>query len=524
VAIASEWLAEIGAHTGSAPTVLRFSSCGFTSKPDDMPANTHYNRRIVDPGSFETHLFSPGRTMGPAEMRLGDLSLGNIDGALDGLLAYAFDGQAVTLKRLAGRSATLAGAETILRATCERLDAEAGGNNDNAVLRMRFYDRRRELDRPIQTNRYLGTTTSAAASAEGSADLADRIKPLGFGVQRHVEPVIVNAFDVVLQVSDGPVASIQLYDGGIALTNDGDTPDLASLIASTKRPGRFKTCLALGLVKPGGSRAGQAAYVWTADVVEGASAADRYAGAVARRMLAKMGMGSGDIDTTSFDVLDALAPYEVGIWLDNEASGMSAIRQVLDSVGGFLQVDSLGRFAAGRLSAPGAPVATIRERDIIGNAFGVEINPDTDGGLPAYKMVLRWGRNYRVFGANEIGTCLSSSDPAIAGGLKQEWREVVSQDLVIQQRHPLAPELALETLLANRVDAEAEASRRFPLYSVDRFVTRATVTRERAEQMPLNNTVRLQVDRLGFAAGRNMVVIGQSNEYGAETVTLTLWG
>lgn len=524
MSVASDWLVEIGAHTGSATTVVRYSSCGYTSKPTDSPANTFYAKRIVDAGSFETHLFGPGRTMGQTEMRLGDLALGNVDGALDDLLGYAFDGQSVTFKRIAGRSSALASAETVMLATCERLDAEAGGNNDNAVLRLRFYDRRREIDKPLQTNRYLGTTTSAGNTAEGDADLKDVLKPIAFGVVRHVEPVIVNAFDVVLQVSDGPVSSIQLYDGGIPLTYDGDCPDLATLIATSKTPGRFKTCLALGLCKPGGSRAGQAAYVWTADVQEGASAADRYPGAVTRRILAKMGMTGSNIDATSFDVLDSLAPYEVGIWIDGDVSAMTVIRQVLDSVGAFLTVDNAGRFSVGRLSAPGTPDATIRERDIIGNAFGVEINPDTDGGLPTYRVPMKWGRHYRVFGANEIGTCLSQSDPATASALKQEWRQVVAQDMAIQLVHPLAPELSLETLLANRDDAEAEVARRFGLYSVDRYVVRATVTRERAEDMPLNSTVRLVVDRLGFGAGRNMVVIGQDRAFGAETVTLTLWG
>src|SRR5690554_1359231 len=87
------------------------------------------------------------------------------------------------------------------------------------VLRIR--DRLAELDEPIQTTDYAGTTIAGGMDeAEGRPeDVKDRPKPLLYGVGKNLPAVAANMFDHIYEVASNGVASIDaVYDRGVALT------------------------------------------------------------------------------------------------------------------------------------------------------------------------------------------------------------------------------------------------------------------------------------------------------------------
>lgn len=522
--LASEWLVELDAHIGSGTVTRRFSAsgCGYTSKPSDTPANITYEGRLGGLSAYGVHLYGEGRTMGEATIDVADLTLSNADGALDDMLRYAVDGRRFALKRLPFRRAALASAATVMTGTMEGIDADNGALS----LLVRFYDRRRDIDVPLQTQTYAGTTTTAGPTAEGSADLKGRLKPLIFGRCYNVPATVVNDFNLFLQFSAGPVASIVLYDGGVNLINDGDVPDLAALVAATGNPGHYRTCLALGIARPFGSFSGRPAYTWTADVTEGVLPADRRAGAIVKRML--MRVSGGAIDAASFAALDALATAELGLYIDGETTALRAIYDVLRSVGGYLAPDRFGAFTVGRLDAPGVPVATISEPQILtaskDETLAILSNPDTDGNLPTHKVKLKYRRNYHVHSDSDLGQCVNFMDPTRANMLKQEWREVVAEDATVKARHLLARELDIETAIADEAAAAAEGARRLGLYGVDRDVIRVAIDRAEAEALALNSTITLQHRRHGYASGKPMRIIGRVEDFASEKTQLTLWG
>lgn len=514
---ASVWLAEIAAHNGASVVTLRFGSEGYVSKPTDSPANAVYDARIARLGSFAMHIASSGRTLGEATMELGDLVLNNQDGGLDALIGYGFSGRTVTLKRLASPNAALSTAQTVLVATAETLEGADG------LLTLRFYDRRRDIDKPLQGNFYGGTLTGTGASIDGTADMKNKPKPLVFGKVFNVPGVLANPYDLIIQVHDGAVSAITAYDGGIALVNDGDVASISALRSATGNPGHYRTCLAQGCWRPFGSFSGRAGFVWTADVAEGSSSADRRAGAVAQRILTKL--GSGAVDTSAFAALNAVATQEVGIYLDSEASGISALRQVLGSVGAYIVANALGWFTTGRFAAPGSPVKTLTEPQIITDGqLGFIANPDTDGGVPTFKVRLTHSRRWHVHTDNDLAGCVWTGDPVRASGLKQEWLEEVATDPGVQDKHLLSQELAIETLLTASGDAASEATRRLGLYGAERMVVRAAIALDEAGAAILNATVALVSAQLSLSAGRNMVVIGREDDFQNETAMLTLWG
>lgn len=520
---ASEWLAELDYHTGAATETLRVSSCGYVTRPTDVPANTVYEQRIGSIGPFGVHLFSQGRTMGSGTVTMTDLSIINIDGLPANLFDMGFDGRSVVLRRLTDPRQALAAAETVLRGTLEGVDS------DSSLLsyRFRLYDRRRDLDKPIQQNFFGGTVLGTSASIDGTPDQKGKPRPLCYGRCFSVPGILINPYDLLIQVHDGPVFSITAYDGGIPLTYAGDYATISALRAATGNPGRYATCLAAGVWRPFGSFKGRPGFVWTADVVEGATAADRRAGAVTRRLLQKLGQ-DGNINAASFTALDAAATAEVGIYMEDETSGLTAIGQVLGSIGGWIAPTVLGAFQVGRLSAPGSPSWALMQPEILTasatDTVAFTPNPDTDGGVPTHRVVIKAARNWHVHNDSDVAGCVAASNPARATALRQEYIEAKAEDPGVQVKHLLARELVIETLIAYAADAQAEATRRLGLYGVQRKVIRVGATREEAANAVLNSTGTVTFRGLGFEAGKNMVVIGREDDFQGERVTLTLWG
>jgi hypothetical protein len=517
---ASRYLLEIGAHDGTNPLTLRVSSAnfgGFMTGPNDTPADTFYPDGIIDPGYVSRHLFAEGRTLGRSEVGYGDIVISNASGAFDGWLNYGFDGRAVVLKRLASPRAPFASAQTLLRATMTRLDS----TDAYRTMRLRLYDRRLELDKPFQQNRYAGTTLSAGATAEGTADMKGRVKPRAYGYCDNVPVPCVNPFNLIYQVNDGPVAGIAVYDGGAPLIFAGNHANLAALTAAAVLPGRFITCVALGLFKLGSVPA----KLVTADIAEASTLDGRSAANIAIRMLASVGLtGAANVNASSFNTLFAANPAELGIYIDSERTTLDVVSEVLASVGAWIVPSTAGVFEVGRLSAPGTPTFEIGKYDIHTDgegSFGIVSNPDTVGGLPAFRINLTYGRNWQVQDDGGLAACVSADR---RGFLAVDRRTIRVDNTALLTKHPLASELTIDTLLRNASEATVEANRRAGLYGTRRDVVTLSARRDDYAAAQLGATGTLKLNRLGYQAGRNMVVIGRREDPANERVDLTLWG
>lgn len=522
MADASEYLVEVGYLNASGVAGTLYLSCGgYTTEPGDSLPNRYYEPRISEIGPFTQNIYASGKTLGgESEIGYGSISAANANGELDAWLDYAFDGQPLVIKQLPSHTAPYSTAVTLFSGTVERLDADDAW----VSFRLRVYDRRRILDRPIQTNLFAGTTLSGGATAEGTADLKDRPKPLLYGRVFNIPAVLVNAFDLIYQVNDGPVSSIIVYDGGVPLTQVANHSTLSALQSASLTGGEYITCNALGLFRIGSSPSKEI----TADVYQSSTASANRAGAIARAMLLKAGILVGSIDTASANALDAAAPYECGIWINEVRNTNEVITEILESVGGWMAPNTLGVYTFGQMAAPlNIPVATIDySTDIIltgsdGEAVSIVANPDTDGGLPAWRVVLTYARVYQTQDATAVHGCVDDEYRAF---LAKETREVKAQSATTQTRHILSPELRLNTLLTTITSATSEAARRLAMYSVRRDVIKLTLLASDAAPMLLGATVRVILPRFGYESGKYMVVIGREYDMQNERVTLTLWG
>lgn len=517
MADASLYLLEITAHDGSGLVTLRVASDGYRTSPADTPPNAVYDAAVKDPGNITRSLFADGKTMGQSQTATGEIVLANVEGRLDAwLTTYGFSGRAILIKRLSSQRAAYSSAEIVFKGTIESVDTP----NALDSITLRLTDRRLELDKPLQNNRYGGTTTSGASVnvADGTADMKDKIKPLVYGKVFLIEPVKVNPFDLIYQVSDGAVASIVAYDKGVPLVNAGNFTTPALLKAATLRAGTYGTCLTSGLFRYGGT-----VLVPRADVVEGSTANLRTAASCVDRMMTKMGLnGPSNMSGATWSALSALAPQEVGIYVTTDRTALDVMSEVLASIGGWIAPNSLGIFEVGRLSAPAATAAwTLRLDKQSGATASLIKCPDSDKKLPFWRVVLNYLRVWSPYDANAVADSLTDTRKSF---LTTEWRESKAEQSSVKDKDLLAEELTKDTLLTTQADADAEAARLLALYSVDRVMLTCDVSRADAAPILMGSTGAVTWARYGFASGKKMVVIGRRVDPAKERVELTLWG
>lgn len=499
------WLVEITDYSGDAEVVRRYASAGYVTKPADTPSNTVYDPRVKVPANYRRSIRGEG---GRVSSGGGEVILNNPDGALDGLFD-AVDGRALRLLTVAP-GAAYSTATLVLRATMEQ--AEYTWNR----VRIRLRDRVAELaDTVVQETKYAGTTISGTVkNAEGRPeDVKGQPKPSTLGKVYSVPAVPVDVFNLVYQVNDGAVSTIAVSDQGVVLTNAGDDADLATLYAATIASGQYRTCLAEGYFRLGASPGG----IVTADVVQGATAADRTAGAIIQALAARGGVTG--VDTAAFTALDTANSAEVGIWIDSETDIARAIDDVATSIGAWWGFTRTGDLTCGRIEAPaGTSAATYTGVEILDRGQGLE-RAATD--LPAYSVVVKYRRNWRALAGGDVAGSVSDADKA---ALAQDWRTVTAENAATQTTHLLAREIEQPSLIVDATAAQTEADRLLALYGVRRSRYRIPMATEYASSIGLGYTVTIKVPRFGLDAGVKFMVVGIEENAESGVTELEVWG
>lgn len=520
---------EIEAHTGAGGVARFYAASGaFNTGPGDSPAHQHFHPTLQVPANVERALFSTGSTTGAPEIGFGEIVLANAHGRYDAWADYAFDGRPCIVKAIRTDPATqrplstYRDAAVLLRGTVESLDI----TDAYRKIRLRFYDPLARLDQPLQTARYGGTTLAGGQGADGTADLKDTLKPRIYGRVSGVVPTDVNPFDLIRQASDRPCSSIVVYDGGLALTNAGDFPSVATLTAASLVPGQYATCLALGLLRLGGVPA----FIVTADVVAagGVSASE-----IAKAMLLDFGLTEDELDLASFTALQSKNGATCGYILSGEQNTLAAVSDLLRSIGGWIVPDGAGVYHVGRLEAPaGTPIAQFAEWQVRGDLERLAPS-DANRGIPAFGVVVRYGRRGRVLSDNELAGAV---DPARRAALALEWRQAVAEDAGIKARHLMAQEMVFDTCLQDQADAVAEAARLLAIYGKRRDIWRIRVDITNldyrtdrtggdpfAMAIGLGSVVSLSASRF-LTPPKTFLVIGRVEDTVNNAIQFDLWG
>ena len=454
------------------------------------------------PGLLRQSMFSSGRTSGESEVGYGVLELVNNDGALDHLIDYAFDGWPLKIYTLEDENAPFSSAVVRFSGTMEQAEF------DDTLMVLRVRDLMQSLDKPIQTVTYAGTNVGASG-LEGSSDsLKGKVKPLTFGTVFNVAPAQANTTALIYQVNDGPISTCNVFDRGIALTKGTDYTSVTDMTDNVPAAGTYRVYPAGGYFRLGSTPSGMV----TADVVQ--SATSTVADTV-QVVASRAGVGSAH--SPDITALNTKNNAPVGIYINSETTVLQAISNLTNSIGAYCMFDNESRLRLGRLELPsGTPDHTLDDWEIL--SISRTVSDDTERGIPAHKVNVKYARNYTV----QTQTDMAAAAQEFSEHRGIDYRSATAQDDTIKLQYPLSEELVRETLLINESDAQAEADRLLDIYKRRRdfFEVRCRTDR----QIGIGETVLVTYPRFLLNSGKLLRVLSVEPDYTSNTNTIILWG
>lgn len=501
--------------TAGAPSTLYFSTGrGFVSKPTDTPANKFFEPRLIQPVSMRSSVFSSGATYGSSQLSLGELLLNNEGGGLDYILNFGFDGRDLAL--YVGQEDQPFSAFTPL----QLLSMEQLEWNDTTIS-VKVRDKEFQTRVPVQSVLYAGTNVLPNGVEGVPGDLKDKPKPLLFGAPKNAAPKLVNTARLIYQLHVSGLQSIPfVYDKGIALGVGTGYASQALLEASTPTPGYFNYWLGGGLIKLGSNPAGTI----TSDAVEGATAADRTAAQIFKRVLLYAGVSAGNISSAAIAAFDALNSAVIGIYIGEARILSDVLDEIANSVGAWWGQDN-GVFFIRLFEAPsGIPEAAFSEVEIEVDRFRRITPADVGAGLPIWRVVIGYQRNYTVQSGDNVAAALATSDRPRLGFLAEEWRTASDEDAAVLTVHPMAQQLRLDTLLSTEAAADAEATRQLLIRKVRRDRFEARINTSNPQSVTLGGVIRITLPRYQLQGGKLFRVISREFDIAANAFSLTIWG
>lgn len=462
------------------PQTLRFSLGRYLDEADNF-----YDPRIQQPGLYEAGLYA-GQLLQQSRSGYGETTLINTDGGLDYLSDYAVDGREMVL--------ALDGVPQVV-GTVARL--AFSDDEVSVVLR----DPLEPLRSPHPMETYAGDNVLPNGLEGTQDDIAGEPKPLVFGEVRNAQPVLINTALLIYQVSSLADCTIQaVYDKGVALNNGGAYSSLAQLQSTAPVPGTFRAYQ--GYVRLGDNATG----TLTVD----AEQADPRAGAVAQALAAARGYTLHEDDVATLNTYGAVRFY-----ITTQTNTLDLLDRIAESIGGYLSAQADQTLRLGIWEAPETTTAAIRDYAI--QTVSRSATGAGPGGLPVWRVNIDCDRIETVQPDLE-----SNVSEARRARLARQTRRVVATDETVIERHPLAGELTINSVLASYSQSQAVADRVLALLGV----RRDTVTVEAVEALlpTVGGNLTLITPRQGYGAGRAMRVTGYRLNAQTDEITMNLWG
>lgn len=323
----------------------------------------------------------------------------------------------------------------------------------------------------------------------------------------------------------------QLY----STTNNGSEGDYASLAAlqdDTLAPsaGKYKTYLAGGYVRLGSSPSGD----MTADVYQINNTLSD--GFLRLFFLANVSPGTnpGNYIASDLTTLQITNDALVGYWTNEETTFADVLDAYAMTLGLWWGTDYGGRIRVQQFLAPAGPaVVSFTENDIKKGSLTRVAATDETKGLPSWRTIVRYARNYFVQSGGIAGGFIeleaeTQGGPVTAARrafISQEWREVKTDNTAVQTVHLLAAQTAEESLFQYQYDAQLEADRRQTLRGTlrNRFQIEVQLNDE-SLLADLGTTISLSHPRYGLSAGVLFRVLGVDPDTARRRIVLTLWG
>lgn len=499
------------------PVYLTYSGYGVTGTSPSGPIN--FEARVLNPAINKVDMFASGTTSGTNQIGYGYIELINTDGGLDYLTNYSVASRKIYTAVIDTEDLTAATPVFVGTVDSVSFGMDKVTLNTKSSLKT--------LDVSILTEVYGGTNV-LPDGVDGTSDIAGLLKPKLFGKANNLTPILVNTSVYIYQVSlfDYNMDVENVYDSGVVIPRASpDFTTLNDLIYASVPAGEYRVYLgAEGLFfKLGSTPAGAI----TCDAAQDSVFASN------NNVLNVVRSIANHIDPSI--LIDPLASatgtpleYVCGIYITDNATALTAISEIMESVGAFLAP-----------IAPGGPVAFNEFvcyflEDLTGatpnfyftrsDIIDIERSAtgDADKGIPAWKISIKYAKNYTVQNDSDLAGSVTTARRNV---LSKEYLTATSTYPAIQAANPLAPEIERTTLLFNEADAISELARLADLYTVPRTLYTLTIAMEDGANLPyINDVVNLTINRFGLDSGVNFRVLGVESDYQSGNYKLTLWG
>lgn len=267
------------------------------------------------------------------------------------------------------------------------------------------------MQRPLQTNLYLGTGSYA-----GSATLASLPLPMTRGGTagnpvRNVTPTLIDPVNLVYQYSDGPGTLVTLWEGG-AVTY-AFTADTANLFAGSTTAGHYRTDVSRSCFQLGSIPTGQI----TCDVTGAFPTAGAQSNAItiARYLLSEtLQMSNAYINTASFTTQNAAYPVTSGFYYgsNDNPTGIDGVNQILFGLGAKLYAARGGQLKVMVLRSPsGSSTGTLDSSNcesVIPTTLDAAVNP------PPYRIRVGYNHNHTVMTTGILGNATATQRAYVA--------------------------------------------------------------------------------------------------------------
>lgn len=384
---------------------------------------------------------------------------------------------------------------------------------DRTTITIDLLDLTYWLSMPIRPGTYGGS-----GGLDGMASLAGRLKPMARGYANNTTPVLIDATNLIYQVSNGPATISAIYEGGwggsIAQNSPATTTDIVNAsVGSGKyivQSGNLGTYIKLGS-KP--------VYAITLDVVGAwpSTASPTNVLDVVRQVLTEdCALPSAWIDSGWSSASNA-AQYAAGWYWDGSASvtGQQAVDTLLAGLGLRLMPTRRGTLLPLRIAAGTARMSLTTDHIVSLAAVALDDGLDP----PAWRWRVGYQHNFTVMSSGSgLHPQATAAQQAyvVQSDQTSTWS---SADVLRRYRVPNDPAV-LVTALHSQSDASTCASSHGALWGVQRRAWAIELPRHLTMQLELGDTISIAWPTPGLADGQTAIVIGEEIRSDQATSTL----
>lgn len=504
--------------SGADVTLQAASGRGFIAKASDGLLDPVFEPRLIQPLVVRRSLHGSGRTWGRSDIVAGEMIFNNADGGLDQYLDHGFDGgeliqYVAEVETLAEVSFPSSFTE-VFRGTMEQPEWSS------MVMRLCVRDRKYQLLQTVQGETYAGDNVLPAGLEGTPEDIGGKYKPLRWGNCFNETPELVNSSRLIYQIHAGLLHDVtNVWVNRVPLVKGSAYADQTDMETNAPNSGEFRYRLDGGYIRLESAPNGSV----TTDSVEGADAAARTVGQIARRILEYTDVGS--LEIAGDDVLDTFNAAEAGMPISGGTARSAAgvLDELLATIGAYWGESPSGGIVFGVVDAPaGTPVESFTEDDII--SLTRRSTSDPGSGVPCWRVLLRYQKNGTVQTGDDLAA--GTATPEAAAWAGQAYRTVVTEDATVKDVHRSAPELEITTLFATKVDAQAEADRLLALRGTrrDMYDLRVAFSYTSPQAVQLGDVVEITYDRFGLDNGQLFLVVSVEYDVSGQFIELGLWG